>query len=94
MLWRCLFLSMCRQHPNIVQTFTYIIKPCSTSVAQAGSDEEVFVDRRRVLQAPDNCMMLNDAGGAVVTTQEPDCQALEHCMWACLGRLIAAVSLC
>lgn len=31
-------LRCCRCHPNIVQTFTYIIKPSTTSVAQCPSD--------------------------------------------------------
>jgi hypothetical protein len=29
-----------RQHPNIVQTFTYVVKPCSTSVAQQRTSDE------------------------------------------------------
>lgn len=29
-----------RQHPNIVQTYTYIVKPCSTSVAHQAASEE------------------------------------------------------
>jgi hypothetical protein len=38
-MWR-VAVYVCRQHPNIVQTFTYVVKPCSTSVAQERAADE------------------------------------------------------